>query len=91
MLLLELAQSLLTAQPQELHLLVTHDLILSTMVARIRGTALAESEWPGYFHGVAVWYRNGRLMVQYDGAESFVPGRLMSVKPSERGGCDSAS
>jgi hypothetical protein len=35
--LLTLARSLLRALPLGVHLLVTHDLILSTMVARIRG------------------------------------------------------
>lgn len=74
--LLTLAGSLLRAGPPGVHLLVTHDLILSTMVARIRGGALEEHEWPGYLHGVAVWLDDRQLLSRYGGHQRAVPHRL---------------
>lgn len=74
--LLTLARSLLRARPPGVHLLVTHDLILSTMVARIRGGALEEHEWPGYLHGVAVWLDDRQLRSRYGGHQRAVPNRL---------------
>lgn len=74
--LLRLARSLLRAEPPGVHLLVTHDLILSTMVARIRGSALEEHEWPGYLHGVAVWFDDQQLFSRYGGHRRAVPNRL---------------
>jgi len=75
--LLAVVQSLLTAEPSGVHILVTHDLVLSTMVARIRGTALEKSEWPGYLHGLAVWLDDRQLVSQYAGIEYPVPQRLL--------------
>lgn len=75
--LLALAISLLTANPSGVHLLVTHDLILATTVARIRGIALGENEWPGYLHGLAVWLDNRQLVTRYAGDECCVPPRLV--------------
>lgn len=75
--LITLARSLLRAEPPAVHLLVTHDLVLSTMVARIRGIALDEkSEWPGYLHGVAVWLDDQQLLSRYGGHQRAVPHRL---------------
>ncbi|MBL9030099.1 MAG: histidine phosphatase family protein [Phycisphaerae bacterium] len=75
--LLALAHSLLAAEPSRVHVLVTHDLILSTMVARIRGVALEEWEWPGYLHGLAVWRDNLQLVSRYAAVEQAVSERLM--------------
>lgn len=74
--LLTLARSLLRAEPPGVHLLVTHDLILSTLVARIRGGALEEHEWPGYLHGVAVWIDDQQLFSRYGREQRAVPHRL---------------
>ena len=74
--LIALARSLLDARPGELHLLVTHDLILSTMVARVRGIALSEPEWPHYLHGMAVWQGDGELLSRYGSVVCPVPQRL---------------
>ncbi|MCL4221927.1 MAG: histidine phosphatase family protein [Phycisphaerales bacterium] len=75
--LLALAHSLLAAEPSRVHVLVTHDLILSTMVARVRGVALEEREWSGYLHGLAVWRDNLQLVSRYAAVEQAVPERLM--------------
>ena len=76
--LLSLAHSLLTAGPLNVHVLVTHDLILSTLIARIRGIALEEHEWPGYLHGLVVWRNDQMLMCQYERSEYRVPRRLFA-------------
>lgn len=81
--LLTLAQSLLVAEPSGVHVLVTHDLILSTMIARIQGATLEEREWPGYLHGVAVWLDNLQLVSRYAAVERAVPQRLI---PNRGGG-----
>lgn len=82
--LLALARSLLVAEPSGVHLLVTHDLILSTMAARIRGGALEEREWPGYLHGLAIWLYNLELVSRYTDVVQTVPQRLLP----NRGGCE---
>ena len=75
--LLALAHSLLAAEPSRVHVLVTHDLILSTMVARVRGVALEGREWPGYLHGLAVWRDKLQLVSRYAAVEHAVPNRLV--------------
>lgn len=74
--LLALARSLLVTEPSRVHVLVTHDLVLSTMAARVRGVALEEREWPGYLHGLAVWREELQLVSQYAAVEHAVPDRL---------------
>lgn len=75
--LLALAHSLLVDEPSRVHVLVTHDLVLSTMAARIRGVALEEREWPGYLHGLAVWRDSSQLVSRYASVEHAVPNRLV--------------
>lgn len=70
-----LADSLLDEQPV-VHLLVTHDLMLSTFVARVTGRAIPESEWPGYLHGVMLWREQKGLCLRYREQELVVPERL---------------
>jgi histidine phosphatase superfamily protein (branch 1) len=75
--LLALAYSVLVVESAGVQVFVTHDLILSTMVARIRGIALDECEWPGYLHGLAVWFDNRQLMNRYGTVERAVPRHLL--------------
>lgn len=75
--LLGLAHSLLRADPFGVHLLVTHDLILATMAARIRGTALEEQEWPGFLHGLAMWLDDQQLSGRYGSDQRSIPNRLI--------------
>lgn len=70
-----LAESLLTVQAV-VHVLVTHDLMLSTFVARITGQPLPELEWPGYLHGVMLWREQEGLCLRYGVRELLVPERL---------------
>lgn len=83
--MIALATSLLAGRPPAVHVLVTHDLILSTLVARIWGRALAEAEWPGYLHGVALWASGGCYMVQYSKTECAVPSRLTGATAKHLG------
>ncbi|MBM3856145.1 MAG: histidine phosphatase family protein [Verrucomicrobia bacterium] len=81
--MLALAVSLLVGGPPGVHVLVTHDLILSTLVARVWGRALAEAEWPGYLHGAALWMAGGSYVAQYSTMACSIPGRLVdaAVRP----------
>jgi broad specificity phosphatase PhoE len=74
---LALARSLLEEEPTQVHCLVTHDLILSALVGRLRGVGLTETEWPGYLHGVIVSEDSGSLTAKYGSAEYSIPERLL--------------
>lgn len=76
-----LAGSLLAEQPV-VHVLVTHDLMLSTFVARIRGQSMPESEWPGFLHGAMLWREQEGLCLRYGERELLVPERLRQSGPS---------
>ncbi len=75
--LLALAMSLLVQTSSYIHLCVTHDLVLSTLIARLRGRPLDETEWPSYLHGVVVWNEHSRLFAFYNGEPFPIPNRLI--------------
>lgn len=74
--MIALATSLLAGGQPAVHVLVTHDLIMSTLIARIWGRALVEAEWPGYLDGIALWVAGSGYMVQYSKTECAVPSRF---------------
>ncbi len=73
------AISLLAGGSPGVHILVTHDLILSTLMARVLGRALAETEWPGYLHGIALWSTGHGFMIQYATMSCPIPDRLIDA------------
>lgn len=73
------AISLLAGGSPGVHILVTHDLILSTLMARVLGRALAEAEWPGYLHGIALWATGHGFMTQYSTMSCPIPDRLVDA------------
>lgn len=76
--LLEMAGSLLGGGSSAAHLLITHDLILASFVARIIRRPLSLEEWPGYLHGVAIWREHDGLRMLYRSVPTDVPHRLWS-------------
>ena len=58
--LLELVTSPL-GKNGRLHVFVTHDIILSVLVASIFHSSLEETDWPGYLEGLLLWRSSGRL------------------------------
>jgi len=58
--LLERALQLLVGGGSSTHLLITHDLILFVLLARIGGPKFAEIDWPGYLHGLVLWNESGK-------------------------------
>ena len=58
--LLELATSPLGNNGQ-VHILVTHDIILAVLLASIFRLSLEETGWPGYLEGLLMWRSAGRL------------------------------
>ena len=74
--LLELVTSPL-GKNGRLHVFVTHDIILSVLVASIFHLALAETGWPGYLEGLLLWRLDGELHACWRGREHAVrPARL---------------
>jgi broad specificity phosphatase PhoE len=78
--LLALAHSLLVGETPRVHVLVTHDLILSTMAARVRGGALDEHEWPGYLHGLAVWLDGPEIKYRFSSESRGIPLHLLDPR-----------
>lgn len=74
-----LADSLLLDRRPVVHMLVTHDLVLSTFVARLLGRPVLEDEWPGYLHGVVLWRGVEGLRLRYRQDELVVPNRLAAA------------
>ena len=60
-----------------LHVFVTHDIILSVLVASIFHLSLEETGWPGYLEGLLLWRLDGELHACWQGREHAVrPARL---------------
>ena len=77
-----LAMEFLKSSGDGVQVLVTHDLMIATMIARIRGGPLAETEWPGYLHGLEIWVDHDRLMSRYAGTNYVVSERFVAASPS---------
>ena len=74
--LLELVTSPL-GKNGRLHVFVTHDIILSVLVATIFHSSLEETGWPGYLEGLLLWRTDGELHACWKGREHAVrPSRL---------------
>ena len=58
--LLELVTSPLNKEGR-LHIFVTHDIILSVLVASILQSSVEETGWPGYLEGMLLWRSDERL------------------------------
>ena len=60
-----------------LHVFVTHDVILSVLVASILHSSLEETGWPGYLEGLLLWCPDGELHACWQGMKHAVrPARL---------------
>ena len=76
----EILLELVTSPPGKngrLHAFVTHDIILSVLVASIFRLSLEETGWPGYLEGLLLWRLDGELHACWRGRENAVrPARL---------------
>ena len=76
----EILLELVTSPPGKngrLYIFVTHDIILSVLVASILHLSLEETGWPGYLEGVLLWRTDGELHACWKGRKHAVrPSRL---------------
>ena len=80
----EILLELVTSPPGKngrLYIFVTHDIILSVLVASILHLSLEETGWPGYLKGVLLWRSNGELQLSWRElrATSLQPGGQVSL------------
>ena len=54
----------------QLHVFVTHDIILSVFVATIFRSSLEETGWPGYLDGMLVWRSGDEIHLSWKGEQS---------------------
>lgn len=69
--LLELATSPLSGNGQ-LHVFVTHDIILSVFVASIFRSSLEETGWPDFLEGLFLWRFDRELHASWQGKEQTI-------------------
>ena len=69
--LLELATNPLGDNGQ-LHVFVTHDIILSVYVASIIDSSLEETGWPDFLEGLLQWRHSGRLQFSWKGRNGYM-------------------
>ena len=83
--LLNLAASPL-GENGRLHVLVTHDIILSVFVASIFQSSVEEAGWPGYLEGSFLWHSDEQLHVSWQelGATSLQPGGQVGLPRDRR-------
>jgi len=55
-----------------LHVFVTHDLFIATLVARFFGTSFDQTRWPPFLTGLALWPDGGRARLVYHGRECWI-------------------
>jgi broad specificity phosphatase PhoE len=75
--LLERVIPLLTDGGSSTHLMITHDLIISVLLARVGGPKFACIDWPEYLHGIVLWNASGACRMQYSGMSGLVSPRLL--------------
>ena len=80
----EILLELVTSPPGKngrLHVFVTHDIILSVLVASILHLSLEETGWPGYLEGLLLWRSDERLKLSWRDfrATSLPPGGQVSL------------
>ena len=77
--LLEMATSPL-GENGRLHVFLTHDIILSVLVASIFHSSLEETGWPGYLEGLLLWRPDGELHASWQGRENVVMSARLDCK-----------
>jgi broad specificity phosphatase PhoE len=71
--LLSLAESLMRGDGEQVHFLVSHDLIIATFVARVFGRPLRVAEWPVYLDGALLRPSSCGVEITYGELRTSVP------------------
>ena len=68
----------------QIHVFVTHDIILSVLVASIFRSSLEETGWPDYLEGLLLWRAAGRFRLHWKGIETISSNSRTEQKGSDQ-------